>query len=75
VVFPGKPGDLWNRGQIEPIPNTLKDLLPESANPAGCLWMLEFSQASPPGTLQRVMDGRRAVAHLSVHLDQTRAPA
>jgi len=65
VVFPGKPGDSWNPGLIEALPNALEDLLPGSANSAGCLRVIEFARAAPPSTLELVMDGRRAVAYLA----------
>jgi hypothetical protein len=63
VVFPGKPGDLWNPQLIESMPNALERLLPGSANPAGCLRVLEFSRTAPAGALELVMDGQRAVAY------------
>lgn len=64
VVFPGRSGDSWNPRLIETLPNVLETLLPGSDNPASCLRVVEFAQATPPGALELVMDGQRAVAYL-----------
>jgi hypothetical protein len=63
VVFPDKPGDVWNPRLIESLPNALEILLPGSANPGGCLRVLEFSPSLDAGTLELVMDGQQAVAY------------
>jgi hypothetical protein len=65
AVYPDQPGDLLNEEFFTQAKNHLAELLPESADYAGCLKVIHVPDERPDASLEISMDGERAVAYFA----------
>ena len=65
AVYPDQPGDLLNEEFFSTARNVLGTLLPEAANYADCLKVIQATQERPDAALEISMDGERALAYFA----------
>jgi hypothetical protein len=72
AVYPDQPGDLLNEEFFTQARNHLAELLPESADYAGCLKVIHAPSEQPNTSLEISMDGERAVAYFATSIESVR---
>jgi hypothetical protein len=75
AVYPDLPGDLLNEEFFNHAKNQLAALLPEAADYADCLKVIDVAGERPNASLEISMDGERAMAYFATSVEGTKRPS